>query len=169
MKKLLATTALLLAVTQASAETRYATVTGVQPNYQTVYQNVPRTQCENVQVPVYGTVRNQGNAGEGALLGMIIGGAIGDAVSGGKGDATAGGAIIGGIIGADRAQNGTRQVVTGYRTERQCTEVMVREEQREIRNYTVNYEWNGIRGSSYTYNRYSVGDRLPVTVSINAQ
>lgn len=169
MKKLLATTALLLAATQASAETRYATVTGVQPNYQTVYQNVPRTQCENVQVPVYGTVQGGGNAGEGALLGMIIGGAIGDVVSGGKGDATAGGAIIGGIIGADRAQNGTRQVVTGYRTERQCTEVMVREEQREIRNYTVSYEWNGIRGSSYTYNRYSVGDRLPVTVSINAQ
>ena len=168
MKKLLATAAILGFATAAQAETRYANITRVEPNYQTVYMNVPRQQCENVEVPIYGTVRNQGNAGEGALLGMIIGGAIGDVVSGGKGDATAGGAIIGGIIGADRAQNGTREVVTGYRTERQCREVMVREQQREIKNYTITYRWNGISAQSYTYNRYSVGDRIPVTVSINA-
>lgn len=153
----------------ANAETRYANITRVEPNYQNVYMNVPSTQCSNVQVPVYGTVQNQGNAGEGALLGMIIGGAIGDAVSGGKRDATAGAAIIGGIIGADRAQNGTRQVVTGYRTERQCTEVMVREQQREVQNYTITYEWNGVTAQSFTYNRYNIGDRIPVTVSINAQ
>lgn len=169
MKKLLATVALVAIASTAHAETRFANIINVQPNYQTVYQNVPRTQCENVQVPIYGTVQNQGSAGEGALLGMIIGGVIGDAVSGGKGDATAGGAIIGGIIGADRAQNGSRQVVTGYRTERQCTEVIVREQQREVQNYTITYEWNGIRAQSYTYNRYSVGDRIPVTISINAQ
>jgi uncharacterized protein YcfJ len=168
--KILLATAAAIAITTSSAyaQTRYANITRVEPNYQTVYQNVPRTQCENVEVPIYGTVRNGGNAGEGALLGMIIGGVIGDAVSGGDGDATAGGAIIGGIIGADRAQNGTRQVVTGYRVERQCSEVMMREQQREIRNYTITYEWNGIRAQSYTYNRYSVGDRIPVTVSINA-
>jgi len=168
MKKLLATAAILGFATAAQAETRYANITRVEPNYQTVYMNVPRQQCENVDVPVYGNVRNQGNAGEGALLGMIIGGAIGDAVSGGKGNATAGGAIIGGIIGADRAQNGTREVVTGYRTERQCREVMMREQQREIKNYTITYRWNGISAQSYTYNRYSVGDRIPVNVSINA-
>ena len=169
MKKLLATAALICVASTATAETRYANITRVEPNYQTVYMNVPRQQCQDVEVPIYGTVRNNGNAGEGALLGMIIGGAIGDVVSGGKGDATAGGAIIGGIIGADRAQNGTRQEITGYRTERQCREVMMREEQREIRNYTITYSWNGITAQSYTYNRYSVGDRIPVTVSINAQ
>lgn len=169
MKKLLATVAFIGLATSAQAETRYANITRVEPNYQTVYMNVPRQQCQNVEVPIYGTVQNNGNAGEGALLGMIIGGAIGDAVSGGKGDTTAAGAVIGGIIGADRAQNGTRQVVTGYRTERQCAEVMVREEQREIRNYTITYRWNGITAQSYTYNRYNVGDRIPVTVSINAQ
>lgn len=169
MKKLLATVALIGIASTAHAETRYANITRVEPNYHTVYQNIPLTQCQNVEVPVYGTVQGNGNAGEGALLGMIIGGVIGDAVSGGKGDATAGGAIIGGIIGADRAQNGSRQVVTGYRVERQCAEVMVREEQRKIRNYTITYEWNGVRAQSYTYNRYSVGDRIPVTVSINAQ
>ena len=168
MKKLLATAVLIATAFPALAETRYARITSVQPNYETVYMNVPRRQCQNVEVPIYGTVRNGGNAGEGALLGMIIGGVIGDAVSGGDGNATAGGAVIGGIIGADRAQNGTQQVITGYRTERQCSEVMVREEQREIRNYTITYEWNGIQNRSYTYNRYQVGDQLPVTVSIIA-
>lgn len=168
MKTLLATVALIAITSTAYAETRYANIIQVETNYQTVYQNVPRSQCQDVEVPVYGTVQGSSNAGEGALLGMIIGGVIGDAVSGGKGDATAGGAIIGGIIGADRAQNGSRQVVTGYRVERQCAEVMVREQQREIRNYTITYEWNGIRAQSYTYNRYSVGDRIPVTISINA-
>lgn len=168
MKTLLATAAAIaMTATSAYAQTRYANITRVEPNYQTVYQNVPRTQCQDVEVPVYGTVQG-GNAGEGALLGMIIGGVIGDAVSGGKGDATAGGAIIGGIIGADRAQNGNRQVVTGYRTERQCSEVMVREQRQEIKNYIITYNWNGVTAQSYTYNRYSVGDRIPVTVTINA-
>jgi uncharacterized protein YcfJ len=170
MKILFATAATIaLSTSIVYAQTRSATITRVEPNYQTVFQNVPRTQCQDVEVPVYGTAQGGGNAGEGALLGMIIGGVLGDAISGGKGDATAGGAIIGGIIGADRAQNGTRQVVTGYRTERQCSEVMVREQQREIRNYTITYEWNGVQAQSFTYNRYSVGDRIPVTVSIVAQ
>jgi uncharacterized protein YcfJ len=168
MKKLLATVGVLAMTTPAFAQTQYATITHVETNYETVYMTVPRQQCQNVEVPVYGTVTRQGNAGEGALAGMIIGGILGKGATGDN-DGAAAGAVIGGIIGADRAGTRTEQVVTGYRTERQCSEVMVREQQREIRNYTITYEWNGVRGSSYTYNRYSVGDRLPVTVSINAQ
>ena len=168
MKKLLATAALIATALPAAADTRYATITGVQPNYETVYMNVPRQQCQNVEVPIYGTVTRPGNAGEGALAGMIIGGLLGKGVTGDDGGAAAG-AVIGGVIGADRSGSRTEQVVTGYKTERQCSEVMVREQQREIRNYTITYNWNGIEGSSYTYNRYRVGDRLPVTVSINAQ
>ena len=167
MKKLLATVALIGVASTAQAETRYATITAVQPNYQTVYQNVPRQQCQNVEVPVYGTVQGGSDAAGGALAGMIIGGLIGKGATG-KDNGAAAGAVIGGIIGADRAQNGTRQVVTGYRTERQCSEVMVREQQREIKNYTITYRWNGITAQSYTYNRYNTGDRIPVTISINA-
>ena len=37
-----------------------------------------------------------------------------------------------------------------------------------IKNYTIRYEWNGVRGKSFTYNNYRVGDRIPVSVSINA-
>ena len=168
MKKLLATAALVVTALPAAAETRYATITGVQPNYQTVYMNVPRQQCQNVEVPIYGTVTRQGNAGEGALAGMIIGGILGKGVTG-KDDGAAAGAVIGGIIGADRSGTRQEQVVTGYKTERQCSEVMIREEQREIKNYTITYRWNNITAQSYTYNRYRVGDNIPVTVSINAQ
>ena len=131
-------------------------------HYKTVINKTPYNVevCENISV--------SGDKTGDTLMGAIIGGAIGDAVSGGKGDTTAAGAVIGGIIGADRAGTRQEQVITGYRTERQCSEVMVREEQREIRNYTITYRWNGISAQSYTYNRYSVGDRIPVTVSINA-
>lgn len=164
MKKLLATAAIIGFATTANAETRYANITRVEPNYHTVYMNVPRTQCQDVEVPVYGTVQGGATGGD-VLTGMIIGGLLGKGITG-KDNGAAAGAVMGGVIAAD--QNRSRQVVTGYRTERQCTEVMVREQQREIRNYTITYTWNGISAQSYTYNRYNVGDRIPVTVSINA-
>jgi uncharacterized protein YcfJ len=166
MKKLLATVALIGVASTAQAETRYANITRVEPNYQTVYQNVPRTQCQDVEVPIYGSVQGGGASGGDVLTGMIIGGLLGKGITG-KDNGAAAGAVMGGVIAADRG-NGNRQVVTGYRTERQCSEVMVREQQREIRNYTITYRWNGITAQSYTYNRYNVGDRIPVTVSINA-
>jgi uncharacterized protein YcfJ len=59
-------------------------------------------------------------------------------------------------------------VITGYQTQRQCETVYVQSNQRTVKNYRITYEWNGIRGQSYTYNNYRVGDRIPVNVSINA-
>lgn len=168
MKKFLMATAMMLTANTAMADTQWARVTRVEPNYENVAVRTQQTQCGMVDVPVYGTVRNQGNAGEGALAGMIIGGLIGKGATGNDDGAVAG-AVIGGIIGADRSQNGSRQVITGYRQEQQCEQVMVNETQRQVRNYTVTYEWNGVRGSSYTYNNYRVGDRIQVTVSIVAQ
>jgi uncharacterized protein YcfJ len=168
MKKILLTTFALAMAMPAYADTVRATITYVEPRYQFRNTTTPVEHCGEVQVPIYGTVQG-GNAGEGALLGMIIGGVIGDAVSGGKGDATAGGAIIGGIIGADRAQNGTRQVITGYRTETQCETVYEQTQERTVRDYLITYMWNGIVGQSYTYNNYRVGDHIPVDVSIVAR
>jgi uncharacterized protein YcfJ len=167
MKKLLATVAVMGLATSAQAATKYATVIGVQPNYHSVFMNVPQQQCQNVEVPIYGTVQGGGNAVEGAVGGAIIGGILGQALGGDK-DSRNAGAIFGAIVGGDKAANGTRQVVTGYKTERQCSEVIVRQEQRQIKNYSITYRWNGVTGQSYTYNQYSVGDRIPVTVSINA-
>lgn len=167
MKKLLATVAVLGFATTAHAETKYARISSVTPNYSTVYMNVPQQQCQDVEVPIYGTQQGGGNAVEGAIGGAIVGALIGDAL-GGKNERNAG-AIFGAIVGGDKAANGNRQVVTGYRVERQCSEVMVRQQQRQIKNYSITYRWNGITAQSYTYNQYSVGDRIPVTVSIIAQ
>lgn len=167
MKQILLATALAVITSTAQADTQTARIINVQPNYTNTQVQIPTTQCQDIQVPIYGTVQRQGNAGEGALAGMIIGGLIGDAANGR--DGAAAGAVIGGIIGANRAQNGTQQVVTGYRNERQCSQVMSTQTERQIRNYTITYEWNGVRGESYTYNRYRVGDRIPVTVNIVAQ
>lgn len=165
MKILFASVVALVFASAANAQTRQATVTSVQTNYETVYRNVPQQQCRDVEVPVYG--QGSGVNTEGAIVGGIIGGILGNQVGGGSGKeaATGIGALTGAIIGG----NSGNRVVTGYRIERQCSEVMTREQQREIRNYTITYEWNGIRGQSYTYNQYRVGDRIPVTVSINAQ
>ena len=52
MKKFLISVAFVLAAAPSFAETVNARITDVEPRYQTVYQNVPRTQCQNVEVPI---------------------------------------------------------------------------------------------------------------------
>jgi uncharacterized protein YcfJ len=97
---------------------------------------------------------------------MIIGGLLGKGVTG-KDNGAAAGAVLGGIIAAEN--NNGRRVVTGYRVERQCTEVMMREETSSVKDYRITFEWNGIYGSAYTYNNYSLGQRIPVEVSLRAK
>jgi uncharacterized protein YcfJ len=168
MKSLLATAAALsLVATTAAANTALARITKIEPRYQTSYQNVPTTQCQDVQVPIYGTVQGGGATGGDVLAGMIIGGILGKGVSGNDKGAAAG-AVMGGIIAADQG-NGNKQVVTGYKTERQCSEVLVQQQVQTIKNYRITYKWQGMTGTSYTYNNYNIGDRIPVTVSIVAQ
>ena len=90
-------------------------------------QMMPYTRqvCTNVEVPIYGTVTRQGGGANGGdvLAGMIIGGLLGKGATG-KDDGAAGGAVLGGIIAADKAnQPRTETVITGYKTERQCQNV----------------------------------------------
>ena len=167
MKKLMIITAMVFATATSAFATEYARITEIQPRYQTSYQNVPSTQCQNVEVPIYGTVQGGGATGGDVLGGMIIGGILGKGVTG-KDNGAAAGAVIGGIIAADQG-NRSRQVITGYRTERQCSEIMVREETRQVKDYIITFEWNGIYGSAYTYNNYRVGQRIPVEVSLRAK
>ena len=167
MKKLLITTAVLFATATSAFATEYARITQIEPRYQTTYQNVPRTQCQDVEVPIYGTVQGGGASGGDVLTGMIIGGLLGKGVTG-KDDGAAAGAVLGGVIAADKG-NQTRQVITGYTTERQCSEVMVRQEVNQIKDYRITFEWNGVYGSAYTYNNYSVGQRIPIEVNLRAK
>lgn len=95
----------------------------VRDHYKTVYEQVSSTstECYNVDVPVYGTVRKN-KAGEGALLGAILGGVSGKVITGDDGGAAVG-ALFGAIVGADKGGKKTETVITGYRKERRCDDV----------------------------------------------
>jgi len=121
MKSILLITALAVA-SPAVAETVKAKV---EDRYKNITVSEPFTsqECVMVNVPVYGNVTTQGDAAGGALMGMIIGGLLGKGVTGDDSGAAAG-AVFGGLVGADKgAKPKTSQQVTGYRQERQCTEV----------------------------------------------
>ena len=164
MKNLLATVAMVTLATPALAET-FATITSIQPNYQEVTSNQPIRICNDVEVPIYGRTGG-GASGADVLGGMIIGGLLGKGVTG-KDNGAAAGAVLGGIIAADNNQ-GQRGIV-GYKREKQCYNENRYTTERQIKNYTIRYEWRGVVGKSYTYNDYNVGDRLPINVSISAK
>jgi len=161
MKKLLVVAAFIGLAPIANAEA-YATITHVKTNYENVRVNVPKRQCRDIEVPIYGVVQGSGASGGDVLTGMIIGGLLGKGVTG-KDNGAAAGAVFGGIIAADKAQNSQR-VITGYSLERRCTTIDRYETQERIKNYRISYELNGTLGQSYTYNKYRVGDRIPVSI-----
>ena len=72
------------------------------------------------------------------------------------------------MIAAENKNNGQRAIV-GYQQQQQCETRYDTENVTKIKDYKISFEWNGHRGSAYTYNNYSVGDRLPVEVSIRAK
>ena len=169
MKKLLATSiiATALATTAfADSQRRYAEVTKVQPRYSQIQHVQPIRECYTVEVPVYGNVGG-GNGASGAdvLGGMIIGALLGKGVTG-KDNGAAAGAVLGGVIAADKKQS--RQVISGYKVERQCFDTVQYRKERKFKNNLIHFEWNGVRGSAYTYNNYRVGQSIPVTVTIRA-
>lgn len=136
------------------------TVISVTPQYRNVTVPVTVQDCRDVQVPVYSNGVNT----EGAILGGIVGGIVGNQVGGGSGReaATGVGAMIGAITGA---QSGNRQI-TGYRTERQCSNQTVNETRRELTDYTVTYEVLGVQQTANVTRAYRVGDSIPVQVTI---
>jgi uncharacterized protein YcfJ len=110
--------------TPAMAETTRATIEDV---FATVVESTPYTRqvCQNIEVPIYGTVTRQGGGASGSdiLGGMILGGLLGKGATG-KDNGAAAGAVLGGIIAADKANKPrTETVITGYKTERQCENI----------------------------------------------
>jgi len=134
-------------VTAAAADT--VDRVKVYDHTKTIVTNVPvtETRCKIVQVPIYEDVTTQGNAAEGALLGMILGGLAGKGVSGND-DGAAAGAVIGGIIGADKGgKPKTERRIAGYSNQERCEDVTVYAEQRrEVYSHsTIRFYLNGQR------------------------
>lgn len=121
----------LVAATPAVSETVKATITD---EYTSVFQSVPYTkhECVRVNVPVYGNTVKKGNAAEGALLGMILGGLAGKGLTGDDKGAAAG-AIFGGLVGADKGSKPKPgQGIIGYESQNQCTDVTYYEDVRKV-------------------------------------
>jgi len=84
------------------------------------YKDILKREPHRVEV-CHDQYTSGGNSGEGALLGMILGGVSGKVI-GGNDQGAAAGAIIGGIIGANNAQNKQGGVRTVCRIETRYTE-----------------------------------------------
>lgn len=140
------------------------TVIGIQPEYRNVKVPVTVQNCRDVEVPIYGK-GGQASTGD-TILGAIIGGAIGNQFGGGSGKDAA--TVLGAIVGADTANKNAnnRQVITGYRNERQCSNQTVNETQQQLSGYRVTYEILGVQQTASVSRSYSVGDNIPVQVSI---
>jgi len=141
---LIATAALALATpvfaNQAAKDVR------VFDHTKTVTTTVPvtTTECYNVEVPIYGRAQGGGASGGDVLGGMILGGLLGKGATGND-DGAAIGAILGGIVAADNKQS--KQVVTGYRIERQCADKVTNKYQsQEVYSHsTVRFTVGGYR------------------------
>ena len=115
MKKMLAI-GLLASMTMPA----FAADVKVQDFTKTVTKKIPHTEtvCQVVDVPIYGATSG-GASGADVLGGMIIGGLLGKGVTGNDKGAAAG-AVIGGMVSADKKQ-GNQQIV-GYKQVNQCSE-----------------------------------------------
>lgn len=146
IKNILISTALVVSSTHAMAGTPEKVK--VFDHTKTIVTQVPINQqtCSEVKVPIYSSVTTQGDAGGGALLGMILGGILGKGVTGDDGGAAAG-AVIGGIVGANEAQTSTNQQIVGYEYETRCSmQTGYREEMIEAYSHsTIRFHLDGKR------------------------
>jgi len=125
MKKVIPFVAALAVCSPAIANERPTNIKVFDHN-KTIVKEVPvqGQKCGSVKVPIYEDVYVQGDAGAGALTGMIIGGLLGKGATGDK-DGAAAGAVLGGIIGADKGSRPrTERRVVGHEWVRQCNQVV---------------------------------------------
>lgn len=159
MKNLILAAALAFTASVAQAETTYVTgtVTRVKPDNVTVEIRKPQQVCHNVEVPIYGNVGGGANAGD-VLGGMIIGGLIGKGATGDDKGAAAG-AVIGGMIAADKNQ---QQGIVGYRMEQQCKTEYINTFETRNNGYYLTIEVEDTILNVKTNNTYSVGDKVRI-------
>jgi uncharacterized protein YcfJ len=143
----------------------HGTVNEVTQNYEYVTYFDPVKVCKDMEIPIYGEGPVRRTKSGDLLLGMILGGITGKVILGNDKGAVIG-AVGGSLIANDKASKSDR-VIVGYKQERRCSL-----EHREVNiksatDYSVEYSWNGIYGTAYTTTRYSVGDKIPITVNID--
>ena len=167
MKKLIAVAAVLsMFGSVAFAENKIkATVVDMKESYRDVIKEVPVQSCQVVEVPVYKEVVTGGGASGGDVLGgMIIGGILGKGVSGNDKGAAAG-AILGGMVAADKKQK-KETVIVGYKQQKQCSTVYERKQVSVRQKNIVTFETeSGERLSFETNGWYRKGTIVYLTVT----
>jgi uncharacterized protein YcfJ len=144
---------------------QFGIVDDITQNYEYVTYLDPVKVCKDMEIPIYGEGPVRRTKSGDLLLGMILGGITGKAILGNDKGAVIG-AVGGSLIANDKASKSDR-VIVGYKQERRCS-LEHREVNKKIAtDYNVEYSWNGIYGTAYTTTRYSVGDKIPITVNID--
>jgi uncharacterized protein YcfJ len=169
--KMLKITTLILALflfSSSFAETYYVTgiVQSIEPVYSSTNVYTPETRCRNIKVPVYGkVVSGNGASGADVLGGMVVGALLGKALTNDN-NAAGVGAVMGGVVAAEKQKKTTTKVV-GYNTEQRCEVVQTVSQQSDIKDYRVIYSWNGFTGSSLTGRYYEIGSKIQIKVGLS--
>jgi len=148
----------------ANAET-YARITKITPNYTYSKSYTKEKSCYTIDTPIYGKTLNNGTTGGDVFTGMLLGSLLGKGATG-KDKGAAVGAVLGGIIAAEKST--TQTSIIGYEPIRNCEIIQIPETIKTIKNYKIDYEWDNVIGSSYTHNKYHVGQHIPISISIIA-
>ena len=157
---------LLLSSTNTFASELFAKVVQIEENYETRIEYSPIKICRDEEVPIYGNTNQNNNNSGNVLLGMILGGVSGKVITGEDGGAAVG-AIAGGLIGANNNNSGNQ--IIGFRTVQTCTMEKKEVNSTRLKNYRITYDFHGALGTSYSYNSYLVGDKIPVNVNVIAK
>ena len=157
---------LFLSTTNTFASELFAKVIQIEENYETITEYSPIKICRDEEVPIYGNTNQNNNNSGNVLLGMILGGVSGKVITGEDGGAAVG-AIAGGLIGANNNNSGNQ--IIGFRTVQTCTMEKKEVNSTRLKNYRITYDFHGALGTSYSYNSYLVGDKIPVNVNVIAK
>ena len=157
---------LFLSTTNTFASELFAKVVQIEENYETITEYSPIKICRDEEVPIYGNINQNNNNSGNVLLGMILGGVSGKVITGEDGGAAVG-AIAGGLIGANNNNSGNQ--IIGFRTVQTCTMEKKEVNSTRLKNYRITYDFHGALGTSYSYNSYLVGDKIPVNVNVIAK
>jgi len=135
----------LLLATPGFADTRYeyAQVIESRPVYKNVEISMPHEECWDEEIAHTRATRSDSRTP--AILGTIIGGALGNAVGHGRSNKRVGtivGAVLGHSIGRDIVAGNSQDRVVRYETVRQCETVYEYREEERLVGYQVVYRYN---------------------------
>jgi uncharacterized protein YcfJ len=135
-----------------------AKVTNVTPMYKETTEQIPYQSCQVVQVPIY----DKASDGD-VLLGTVIGGILGNQVGEGKGKDAA--TVVGAIMGAHKAQEGTGNII-GYRNVNQCSTQYKSKTVSRVTHYNVELDAGGDRVMTTLYREVRIGDIINVKKTV---